>query len=74
MLQEHTRQVPAVLEAVSVCVRYPEDFANSGEEEATAFAESRQELFVLFRNAARWSPRPFTGVWDSRTGHIMTIA
>ncbi|PSC72015.1 exportin-T isoform X1 [Micractinium conductrix] len=56
--------VPAILEALAACARFPQDSAAyevaaasatervAAEEEESAMADRRQDLFTLFRNAA----------------------
>ncbi|KAL6771255.1 XPO2 [Auxenochlorella protothecoides x Auxenochlorella symbiontica] len=60
--------LPAILEAAAAAARYPADSAvpmgapagpaarAAAEEEEAAMAERRQDLFTLFRNAARLDP------------------
>jgi exportin-T len=70
--------VPALLEAVANAARYPNDStaaesapaspaeATTAEEEEASMAERRQELFVLFRNAARLAPDAANALVGSR--------
>ena len=70
VLQEALRHIPAVLDSLAVCARFPEDSCNfattagdateavAAEEETANMLEKRQELFTLFRNTAKLAPEP----------------
>ena len=70
MLQEALHHIPAMLDSLAVCARFPDDSCNyaltaqdpteavAAEEEATAVLEKRQDLFTLFRNTAKLVPEP----------------
>jgi hypothetical protein len=67
-MQVHRQQVRGILKAVAECAHFPDSSAtpalDGGAEAATpealeaeaAASERRQELFVLFRNAAKVAP------------------
>lgn len=67
-LQEAWHHIPAMLDSLAVCARFPEDSCNfaltagdateavAAEEETANMLEKRQELFTLFRNTAKLAP------------------
>lgn len=70
VLQEALHHIPAVLDSLAVCARFPEDSCNfaltagdateavAAQEETANMLEKRQELFTLFRNTAKLAPEP----------------
>ena len=66
--EDAAAQLPAILEAVADCARFPEDSLAyeavalstvekvASEEEEAAVADRRQELFSLFKNTAKLAP------------------
>ena len=69
-LQEALQHIPAMLESLGVCARFPEDSCNfaltaqdateavAAEEETAAVLDKRQDLFTLFKNTAKLVPEP----------------
>jgi len=68
--QEALQHIPAMLDSLAVCARFPEDSCNyaltaqdateavAAEEETAAELEKRQDLFTLFKNTAKLVPEP----------------
>lgn len=68
VVQEALHHIPAVLDSLAACARFPEDSCNfaltagdateavAAEEETANMLEKRQELFTLFRNTAKLAP------------------
>ena len=76
-------QLPAILEAVAECARFPEDSLAyeavasttaervASEEEESSMAERRQELFALFKNAAKLAPHAAYAVVGKRLEMVL---
>ena len=68
-MQEAAQHIPAMLGSLAVCARFPHDSCNypltpqdathavAAEEEAANVLTKRQELFTLFKNAAKLTPQ-----------------
>ena len=68
--QEALHHIPAMLDSLAVCVRFPQDSCNyaltaqdvteavAAEEETATVLEKRQDLFTLFKNTAKLVPEP----------------
>ena len=68
LLQEAVQHIPAMLDSLAVCARFPQDSCNfaltaadateavAAEEETANMLEKRQELFTLFKNTAKLVP------------------
>ena len=69
-LQEALHHIPAMLDSLAVCARFPQDSCNyaltaqdateavPAEEETATVLEKRQDLFTLFKNTAKLVPEP----------------
>ena len=68
--QEALQHIPAMLDSLAVCARFPQDSCNyaltaqdateavAAEEETATVLEKRQDLFTLFKNTAKLVPEP----------------
>ncbi len=69
-LQEALQHIPAMLDSLAVCARFPQDSCNyaltaqdateavAAEEETATVLDKRQDLFTLFKNTAKLVSEP----------------